>query len=68
MRPKGADTQHIEKWMLRAAFDTPDAPYLPSDVLWRQKEQFSDGVGYSWIDGIKEHANAVITDEDVRSP
>ena len=42
---KGEETQYIEKWLLRAAFDTPDAPYLPSEVLWRQKEQFSDGVG-----------------------
>ena len=32
------------------AFDDPDCPYLPREVLWRQKEQFSDGVGYSWID------------------
>ena len=40
------------RWVMRAAFDTPEAPYLPKDVLWRQKEQFSDGVGYSWIDGV----------------
>jgi asparagine synthase (glutamine-hydrolysing) len=33
---------------MRKAFDTPEAPYLPEEVLWRQKEQFSDGVGYSW--------------------
>jgi len=59
---KGQKTQYLEKWLLRAAFDTPENPYLPSDVLWRQKEQFSDGVGYSWIDGLKEHAEAVITD------
>ncbi len=31
-------------------------PYLPSAVLWRQKEQFSDGVGYGWIDGLRDHA------------
>ena len=61
----GPDSQHIEKWLLRAAFDTPDEPYLPQDVLWRQKEQFSDGVGFSWIDGLKAHAEAVITDEDM---
>ena len=35
----GATKQHLEKWLLRAAFDTPDSPYLPDDVLWRQKEQ-----------------------------
>ena len=33
---------------MRKAFDTPENPYLPSEVLWRQKEQFSDGVGYNW--------------------
>ena len=44
-----ADPQYI----LRKAFDcAPDGKaYLPDSVLWRQKEQFSDGVGYSWIDG-----------------
>uniref|UniRef100_A0A7S2E451 asparagine synthase (glutamine-hydrolyzing) n=1 Tax=Haptolina brevifila TaxID=156173 RepID=A0A7S2E451_9EUKA len=65
MYRKGAETQFIEKWLLRAAFDTPEQPYLPSSVLWRQKEQFSDGVGYSWIDGIKEHADKVVSDEDM---
>ena len=38
----------VEKWALRAAFDTPDNPYLPKEVLWRQKEQFSDGVVSRW--------------------
>ena len=62
---KGAETQHLEKWLLRKAFDTPDSPFLPSEVLWRQKEQFSDGVGYSWIDGIKDHAARVISDSEM---
>lgn len=57
----------IEKWVLRSAFDTPDEPYLPSDVLWRQKEQFSDGVGYGWIDGLKKLASNEVTDEDFAS-
>ena len=35
----------MEKYIFRKAFDTPEDPYLPSEVLWRQKEQFSDGVG-----------------------
>jgi asparagine synthase (glutamine-hydrolysing) len=65
MRKKGAPTQFIEKWALRAAFDVEDDSYLPKEVLWRQKEQFSDGVGYSWIDGLKEHANKVISDADM---
>ncbi len=38
----------IEKFCVRQAFDDPAEPYLPEDILWRQKEQFSDGVGYSW--------------------
>ena len=38
--------KRCEKWILRKAFDTRDDPYLPDEVLWRQKEQFSDGVGY----------------------
>jgi len=55
----------MEKYILRKAFDcAPDGkPYLPRSILWRQKEQFSDGVGYSWIDGIKEHATQVVSDE-----
>jgi asparagine synthase (glutamine-hydrolysing) len=39
----------IEKWVVRKAFED----YLPAEVAWRQKEQFSDGVGYSWIDSLK---------------
>ncbi|KZT67697.1 asparagine synthase [Daedalea quercina L-15889] len=55
----------MEKYILRKAFDcAPDGkPYLPRSILWRQKEQFSDGVGYSWIDGMKDHAAAVVSDE-----
>lgn len=41
------------------AFDEPDHPYLPDEVLFRQKEQFSDGVGYDWVDGLKEYAAQV---------
>ncbi|GIR26998.1 MAG: hypothetical protein CM15mP41_1840 [Flammeovirgaceae bacterium] len=43
----------IEKNILRESFKG----YIPDNVLWRQKEQFSDGVGYSWIDSLKEYAN-----------
>jgi len=64
---KGEKTQFVEKWLMRAAFDTPDDPYLPKEVLWRQKEQFSDGVGYSWIDGLKDHAGKVISDMDMET-
>ncbi|QLQ79872.1 hypothetical protein HG537_0C05210 [Torulaspora globosa] len=62
----------IEKYILRKAFDTsnePDVkPYLPEEILWRQKEQFSDGVGYSWIDGLKDTAERVISDEIFAAP
>ncbi|GFY80257.1 asparagine synthetase 2 [Actinidia rufa] len=51
------DLGRIEKWVLRNAFDDDQNPYLPKHILYRQKEQFSDGVGYSWIDGLKDHAN-----------
>merc|ERR1712048_1007624 len=37
------EDKRIEKWAMRKAFDTPDDPYLPKEILWRQKEQFSDG-------------------------
>ncbi|CAI0387501.1 unnamed protein product [Linum tenue] len=53
----------IEKWVLRKAFDDEDHPYLPKHILYRQKEQFSDGVGYSWIDGLKAHAALHVTDK-----
>lgn len=62
----------IEKYILRKAFDTSDdpsaKPYLPDEILWRQKEQFSDGVGYSWIDGLKDAAEAAVTEEMLASP
>ncbi|KAK6923407.1 Glutamine amidotransferase type 2 domain [Dillenia turbinata] len=56
------DLGRIEKWLLRNAFDDEQKPYLPKHILYRQKEQFSDGVGYSWIDGLKEHADKHVTD------
>lgn len=54
-----------EKYILRKAFDTPDNPYLPEEVLWRQKEQFSDGVGYNWIDQLIEYCASKVTDEQL---
>jgi len=47
----------VEKALLRSAFEG----VLPPEILWRQKEQFSDGVGYGWIDGLKAHAEAVVS-------
>ncbi|KKK18668.1 hypothetical protein P175DRAFT_0561022 [Aspergillus ochraceoroseus IBT 24754] len=62
----------IEKYILRKAFDTTDEPdvqpYLPEKILWRQKEQFSDGVGYSWIDALKDQAEIQVTDEMMKNP
>lgn len=49
----------MEKWMLRKAFEG----YIPDEILWRQKEQFSDGVGYNWIDSLKAWAGREITDK-----
>ncbi|MDX8552859.1 asparagine synthase B [Tenacibaculum sp. 1B UA] len=51
--------ERMEKWVLRKAFES----YLPKEVAWRQKEQFSDGVGYNWIDTLKEVVEAAITKE-----
>ena len=56
--------QGIEKYILRKAFDTPEKPYLPEEVLWRQKEQFSDVVGYNWIDTLIEYCTSQVTDTD----
>jgi asparagine synthase (glutamine-hydrolysing) len=50
----------IEKHILRKAF----TGQLPDEILWRQKEQFSDGVGYSWIDSLKAFANTEISDNE----
>jgi len=60
------DKNKIEKYILRNAFSYDDngEPYLPDEILWRQKEQFSDGVGYNWIDGLKEFVDSQITDEE----
>ena len=64
--------ERIEKYILRKAFDTTDEPetepYLPDNILWRQKEQFSDGVGYGWIDALKDHAEAAVTEEQMKNP
>ena len=51
----------IEKKIVREAF----ADMLPDSVAWRQKEQFSDGVGYSWIDTLKEITSKTVTDEQM---
>jgi asparagine synthase (glutamine-hydrolysing) len=62
VRPGDEKRGSIEKYILRKAFDTPENPYLPEEVLWRQKEQFSDGVGYSWIDSLRAKAEEEVSD------
>lgn len=57
------EKKRIEKWAIRKAFDTPNDPYLPDEILWRQKEQFSDGVGYGWVDSLKDIAEKEISDQ-----
>ena len=64
-QPKTYDGK--EKYILRKAFDTPDNPYLPAEVLWRQKEQFSDGVGYNWIDQLIDYCSSKVTDEELET-
>lgn len=53
--------ERMEKWVVRKAFEN----MLPESVAWRQKEQFSDGVGYSWIDTLKEVVNQEVSDEQL---
>jgi len=55
------DKQAMEKWILREGF----AHMLPEEVAWRQKEQFSDGVGYSWIDTLKDMVHQKVTDDQM---
>ncbi len=60
---KMAGPERMEKWILRSAFED----MIPTEIAWRQKEQFSDGVGYSWIDSLKEITSSQVTDEMMRN-
>jgi len=60
-KDKMAGNGKMEKWILRKAFED----YLPESVTWRQKEQFSDGVGYNWIDSLRALTNEMVTDEQM---
>jgi len=60
-KDKMINGERMEKWVLRKAFED----MLPESVAWRQKEQFSDGVGYNWIDTLKELVNREVTDEQL---
>jgi asparagine synthase (glutamine-hydrolysing) len=57
-RPKDG---RIEKWVVRKTFED----ILPESIAWRQKEQFSDGVGYNWIDTLKEVTAAAVSDDQL---
>jgi len=60
-KDKMINGERMEKWVVRKAFES----VLPESVAWRQKEQFSDGVGYSWIDTLKEVVNKEVSDEQL---
>lgn len=60
-KDKMINGERMEKWVVRKAFES----YLPASVAWRQKEQFSDGVGYNWIDTLKELVDEEISDEQL---
>ena len=60
-------TNRIEKHLIRHAFDDKEEPYLPDEILWRQKEQFSDGVGYNWIDSLKLNAEDKVSNDKMQN-
>ncbi len=60
-KDKMSSKDRMEKWVLRKAFED----YLPASVAWRQKEQFSDGVGYNWIDTLKALSSGEVSDEQL---
>lgn len=62
-KDKMAGNGRMEKWILRKAFEE----YLPEEVVWRQKEQFSDGVGYNWIDTLKELTEKEVSEEQMKN-
>lgn len=62
-KDKMAGNGKMEKWLVRKAFET----YLPESVVWRQKEQFSDGVGYNWIDTLKDLTAKEVSDEQMQN-
>jgi len=60
-KDKMAGNGKMEKWIVRKAFED----YLPESVAWRQKEQFSDGVGYNWIDTLRELTGKMVSDKQM---
>ncbi|HBH47317.1 MAG TPA: asparagine synthase B [Bacteroidales bacterium] len=62
-KDKMITSERIEKWVVRKAFEQ----YLPESVAWRQKEQFSDGVGYNWIDSLKSVTEELVSDKEMEN-
>ena len=62
-KDKMINDDRMEKWVVRKAFEK----YLPKSVAWRQKEQFSDGVGYSWIDTLKDLVDKKVTNDQFKN-
>ena len=62
-KDKMINGEKMEKWILRKAFED----YLPASIAWRQKEQFSDGVGYGWIDSLKALTAREVSDEQLKN-
>ncbi|MFK7831951.1 MAG: asparagine synthase B [Winogradskyella sp.] len=62
-KDKMINGERMEKWVIRKAFED----MIPESVAWRQKEQCSDGVGYSWIDTLKELVDNEVTDEQIEN-
>ncbi len=62
-KDKMINSNRMEKWVLRKAFEK----YLPKSVAWRQKEQFSDGVGYSWIDTLKDLVEKEVSNDQINN-
>ncbi|MFI3289764.1 MAG: asparagine synthase B [Rikenellaceae bacterium] len=60
---KMAKNGRMEKWVVRKAFED----MLPESVAWRQKEQFSDGVGYSWIDSLRDLTSGMVSDQEIET-
>lgn len=62
-KDKMITSERIEKWVVRKAFED----YLPESVTWRQKEQFSDGVGYNWIDSLRDVTEQMVSDQQMEN-
>lgn len=62
-KDKMSTKERLEKYILREAF----SGYLPDEVAWRQKEQFSDGVGYNWIDTLRDTAEQEVSDQQLQN-